>query len=84
MADGEIRVKLDDATVQRLENVAEAAGQSVDEFVRNLIANRLDDDWSEDLAALEEYDRTGVSYSVEEAMTHFRDALHEHVRKKAR
>lgn len=80
MADGEIRVKLDDTTVQRLEAVAEAAGQSVDAYVRDLIAERLDEgsDWAGDMAALGEYDRTGVSYSVEEAMEMYDAAVRKH------
>lgn len=82
MADGEVTVKLDAETTQRLAAVAEAAGQTVTDYVRDLIKDSLsDDDWAEDLAALDEYDRTGVSYSVEEAVEHFRGELHKHVKK---
>ena len=82
MADDEVTVKLDAETTQRLEAVAEAAGQTVTDYVRDLIKDSLpDDDWAEDLAALEEFDRTGVSYSVEEAVEHFRSELHKHVPK---
>ncbi|WP_293904440.1 DUF6290 family protein [Phenylobacterium sp.] len=82
MADGEIRVKVDDETEQRLKALAEAAGLSVSDYVRDIISDSLqDDDLAEDLAALEEYDRTGVSYSVEEAMAHFRSELDGQVKK---
>ena len=82
MADGELTVKVDAETAQRLEALAEAAGQSVGDYVRDLIVDSLPDDGlADDLAALAEYDRTGVSYSVEEAVTHFRNELHKRVPK---
>lgn len=82
MADGELTVRVDAETAERLEALAEAAGQSIGEYVRDLIVESLpDDDIADDLAALEEYDRTGVSYSVEEAVTHFRSELHKRVPK---
>jgi predicted DNA-binding protein len=82
MADGELTVKVDAETAQRLEALAEAAGQSVAEYVRDLIVDSLpEDDWAEDIAALEEYDRTGVSYSVEEGMAVFDAAMKAHLEK---
>ena len=83
MADGELTVKVDADTAQRLEALAEAAGQSVGEYVRDLIVHSLpDDDWAEDIAAFEEYERTGLSYSVEEAMAHFDAAVKAHLAKR--
>ena len=82
MADGELTVKVDPETAQRLEALADAAGQCVGDYVRDLIVDSLPDkDWAADLAALEEYDHTGVSYSVEESMAHFRRELHKRVPK---
>jgi predicted DNA-binding protein len=75
MADGEITVKLDAETEQRLKDAADAAGRSVDDYVRELIVDGLDDDWAEDVRIAKEYDRTGVSYSVEEAMARFDAAM---------
>ena len=76
MADGELTIKVDSETVQRLEALAEAAGQSVGEYVRDLIVDSLpDDDWAEDEKIFAEYERTGVSHSVEEAMATFDAAV---------
>jgi predicted DNA-binding protein len=82
MADGEIRVKLDAETERRLKEMAEAAGRSVDDYVHGLIADKLDEDgWGEDEHIADEAERTGTSYSVEEAMSHFREELHKRVKK---
>jgi hypothetical protein len=77
MADGEITLKLDDETVRRLKAAAEAVGLPVGDYAAGLISDRLDadDDWAEDVRIAEEYDRTGESYSVEEAAAHFRAEL---------
>ena len=75
MADGEFIVKLDPDTADRLKAAADAAGQTVSDYASALIADGLDDDWAEDFAALEEYDRTGVSHSVEEGMAAFDAAM---------
>ncbi|MBP7650238.1 MAG: TraY domain-containing protein [Phenylobacterium sp.] len=77
MADGELTLKLDDETARRLKAAADAAGRSVDDYAAELISDGLggDDDVAEDLRIAEEYDRTGVSYSVEESVAHFRQAL---------
>lgn len=73
MADGEVTVKLDPETTRRLVVVAQAAGQTVPDYVRGLITDRLqgDDDWDGDVAAFETFRRDGVSLSVEEAMEHY-------------
>jgi hypothetical protein len=73
MADGEFLVKLDDEMTRRLQAAAEASGQSVDGFLTGLIADRLEvNRFSEALAALEEYDRTGVSHDAATEMAAFR------------
>ncbi|WP_340644041.1 hypothetical protein [Phenylobacterium sp.] len=75
MADGELTLKLDDDTVRRLKAAADAAGRAVEDYAQTLIADGLDDRWSESLRRLEEYDRTGESLSVQEALEHFDNRL---------
>ena len=83
MADGEVRVKLDEETERRLNAVAQAAGQSVDGYVADLIADHLAvdvdhtayDDWAEDVRIAEESDRTGEYSSLEEGLTRFENDL---------
>nr|WP_309606996.1 hypothetical protein [Phenylobacterium sp.] len=84
MADGDLTLKLDDETARRLKDAAEAAGQSVDDFLQVLIREGLaeasqDDDWAEDIRILEDYDRTGVSYSVDEGLAVFDAAMKVHL-----
>jgi hypothetical protein len=75
MADGELTLKLDDDTARRLKAAADAAGQAVEDYAQALIVDRLDDRWSESVRRLEEYDRTGESLSVQEALEHFDNTL---------
>ena len=76
MADGEFVVKLDDATAVRLRAAADAAGQSVDDYAAEVLAEHVaDEDIDEDLGILAEYERTGVSHSVEEGMAAFDGAV---------
>lgn len=77
MADGELTLKLDDDIVRRLRAVADATGVTMGRFAADLIADGLDHDWTEALASLAEYDRTGVSYSLDEAMNLARNDLEE-------
>ena len=77
MADGKLTLKLDDDTVRRLRAAADAAGVTMDRIAADLIADGLDHDWSQALASLAEYDRTGVSYSLDEAMNLARNDLEE-------
>jgi predicted transcriptional regulator len=81
MADGELTLNLDDETARGLKEAADAAGRSVPDYAQGLIADALDADWAEDLDRIAEYERTGESLSVEEAMAHFRSELHEQVKK---
>ena len=77
MADGEFTVRLDEAAARLLQAAADAAGQPVDRYAAHLLTERLlsDADWAEDLRILEECERTGVTYSVEEGMAVFDAAL---------
>jgi predicted transcriptional regulator len=75
MADGELTLKLDDETARRLQAAADAAGRPVADYAAGLIANGLEDRWAESLRRLAEYDRTGESISVEEALAHFDDEV---------
>jgi hypothetical protein len=75
MADGDLILKLDDETSRRLKEAAEAAGRPVSEYAAELIGVGLNSDWTESIAALAEYDRTGVSYSLEEGMAAFDAAV---------
>ena len=77
MADGKLTLKLDDDTVRRLRAAADAAGVTMDRIAADLIADGLDHDWAQALASLAEYDRTGVSYSLDEAMNLARNDLEE-------
>lgn len=77
MADGELTLKLDDETARRLQEAADAAGRPVADYAAGLISEGLEDDadWAESLRRLEEYDRTGESVPLEEAMAVFHDEL---------
>jgi predicted DNA-binding protein len=77
MADGEFTVRLDDEATRRLKAAADAVGQPVDQYVSELLTEHLlpETDVEEDLSAVEEYERTGVSYSVEEGMAVFDAAV---------
>ncbi len=76
MADGELTLRLDDETIRRLKVAAEAVGRPMGEYAAALITERVKGDgWTESLRRLEEFDRTGESLSVQEAMEHFDKAL---------
>ena len=77
MADGELTLKLTDDTARRLRAAADEAGLSVESYAAGLIVHglALGDDWIEDVARIEEAERTGEWLSVEEAMAHFDAAL---------
>lgn len=81
MADGEIRVKLDENTERRLRAVADASGRSVDDYLRDLIAEDLALDWTEDEEIAAATDQSGGWRSGDEAVSYFRAALHEHTKK---
>ena len=51
---------------------AEAAGVSLETYALQALDQALDDDWSEAIASLEEYDRTGISYAAEDVIAELR------------
>jgi len=65
MADG-AAIHLDPERTERLRIAAEAAGVTPEAFALNAIDQAIDDDWTASIEALEEYERTGVSYSVDD------------------
>ncbi len=75
MADGEITLALAPGVADRLGVAAEAAGKPVGEYAAELIGAALEDDWSESERRLAEYDRTGESVSLDEAMDRFENGL---------
>ncbi|MDP1912477.1 hypothetical protein [Brevundimonas sp.] len=89
MAGRPLTIELDPPTLARLEAAATAAGLSVEHYVVEIIAAALSSpgvaegvamfegphDWTEANCRLEEYDRTGVSIPLEDALKTFDDAL---------
>jgi predicted transcriptional regulator len=77
MADGELTLKLDEETTRRLKEAANAAGVAVEAFAADAVTYvlALDSDVAEDLRIIDEYDRTGVSHSVEEVLGAFDAAV---------
>ena len=71
MADG-ADIHLDPQRAARLRAAADAAGVSLETYALQALDQALDDDWSGAIAALEDYDRTGVSYAAEDALAEFR------------
>jgi hypothetical protein len=83
MADGSLKLELNEALGERLKAAAEAAGRPVDDYAAQLISQGLDDRWSEAVARLAEYDRTGESIPLEDALARFDTALSERLRTSA-
>jgi len=71
MADG-ADIHLDPERAARLRAAADAAGVSLEVYALQALDQALDEDWSEAIAALEDHDRTGVSYAAEDALAEFR------------
>jgi hypothetical protein len=72
MADGELRLKLDDETQRQLAEHAAALGVTVETYVLDMIAEDMElDPIAVSIARLEEYDRTGAFMTVDQAMAHF-------------
>ncbi|HEX4195934.1 MAG TPA: hypothetical protein VHZ26_00690 [Caulobacteraceae bacterium] len=83
MDDGALRLELDVTLSKRLKVAAREAGRSVDDYAAQLIAQGLDDRWSETQRRLEDYDRTGEYVPADEALARFRSAIAERIRKPA-
>lgn len=79
MADGALTIEIEQALADRLRAAAEASGSSFEAYVRHALEVFSGDaaDWAEDIAIAEEYDRTGVSYSLEEGFETLDKALAE-------
>jgi hypothetical protein len=76
MADGELRLTLDDDKLRRLKAAAEAAGLPIEAYALNILVVGLEEDrWAESRRRLAEYDRTGISFSVEEGLAAFDAAV---------
>lgn len=83
MADGGLNLELDAELSERLKAAAYFAGRPVGDYAISLIQSALDDDWAEDDARFAEYERTGVSFSAEDALLRMRESLVERFRAKA-
>lgn len=81
MADGEITLKLDAETERRLRAVADARGRSVEDYLRELIVDDLTEDWAEDERIAGVADQSDAWRPAEVAVSYFRSALHERVKK---
>jgi len=87
--DAPLTIELDESTRARVEAAAAAAGLSVEAYVREILRAAVSSpgvaegatafegphDWTEANRRLEEYDRTGVSIPLEDALKTFDDAL---------
>ena len=71
MADGELILKVEEGLAQRLRQAADAAGEPVESFARQALEAVAERDWSASIAAIEEYERTGESVGLEEAIKEF-------------
>ncbi|NBU26924.1 MAG: hypothetical protein EBS42_01530 [Caulobacteraceae bacterium] len=82
MADG-FDIHLDEDRARRLAEAATMAGQTPEAFALSVIDEALglsvtaDLDWAEDMARLTEYDRTGVSIPLDDAMDHVEARIRE-------
>lgn len=74
MADG-FHIDVEGERAAKLKAAADAAGMSPVDFAMNALDRALEDDWAEDLAALEDYDRTGEFVPLEAALEEFNAAL---------
>jgi hypothetical protein len=83
MDDGALKLELDLALSERLKAAARQAGRSIGDYAAQLIAQGLDDRWSEAQRRLEEYDRTGEYVPVEQSLARFKSAIAERLRKRA-
>ena len=75
MADGGLKLELDEALGERLKAAADGDGRPVDAYAAELIAHGLDDGRAEDVARYEAYQRTGDYIDAETAMRRFREAV---------
>ena len=82
MADGGLKLEIDEALAERLRVAAEASGESVEAFALHALRAAADEDWAEDYARVAEYEATGRSIPAVEAMAEFRAAVEARIAKK--
>ncbi len=68
MADGGLKLELDEALSNRLVAAAEASGKPPAAYAAELIGEALEDEWSEAERRWIEHQKTGESISLDEAM----------------
>ncbi|CAN5232784.1 hypothetical protein BH11PSE2_BH11PSE2_19880 [soil metagenome] len=71
MADGSLKLVLDDVLVEKIERAATAAGVTPEAYAIAVLDHAVSDGWAETDAAFAEYDRTGESIPAEEALAEF-------------
>ncbi len=59
MADGGLKLEIDEALAERLRAAADASGETVEAFAINALAVAAEVDWAEDFARVAEYEATG-------------------------
>jgi hypothetical protein len=75
MADG-FHIDVDGERAAKLKAAADAAGMTLVDYAMEALDRAIEaDDWAEDLAALEDYDRTGEFVPLEAALEEFNAAL---------
>ncbi len=75
MADGGLKIDVDDVLAERLRVVAEAAGESVQDFALQALRAAADEDWAEDYARVAKYEATGQAIPAAEFIADFRAAV---------
>ncbi len=78
MADGGMTLELTETLTDRLIAAAEKAGRAPADYAAEIIGGALDDDWSEAERRWADYERTGKSVSLKDAMAELRDGLKAH------
>ena len=74
MADG-MDIHLSDGLARRLKAAAEAAGVDPVDYARQLLDVAIEDDFAEDDRRWAEYQRTGETVSLEDAIKAFDEAI---------
>lgn len=80
MIDRNLTLALPAEVLERLQAIAQEAGEPVEAFAARLIARGLEyDEWAISEARLDEYDRTGVSEPAEAVFKHVRSRLRQKI-----
>ncbi|QUD89915.1 hypothetical protein [Phenylobacterium montanum] len=75
MADGGLKLELDEALGERLRRAAAAHGRSVDEYAAALIEDGLDEHWAEAYRRFAEYKQTGQYLEAADCLREFQDTV---------